>query len=166
MGLSFLACGVPLPTTPSPLIPCNAADLIAAINAANADPDHTSIYLPDGCTITLSTVNNNDGGHGENGLPVITTPITIESGGTSSGGGIASPSATVERSMRGDVPDFRIFFITSSGQLTLRHVYVKNGRASDGAGVFNDGGTLRLEDRYVAENLASGNGGGIYTNGG
>src|SRR3954471_23863872 len=52
--------------------------LINAINAANANPDKTTIKLDSGCAYVYRQENNTDGSDGPNALPVITSPIEID----------------------------------------------------------------------------------------
>ena len=62
----------------------------------------------------ISAADNNFGGVGSNGLPPITSTITISGKG-----------ATIERDL--NAPDFRIFFVGTSGNLTLNQVTVRQG---------------------------------------
>ena len=163
--LPLVACTWPTPTpspTPTPTPPpsgpigCTAADLIAAIHAANATPTPDTITLVPGCVITLTAVDNFDGGWGANGTPVITTPITIE-------GGV---STAIQRDTVGGTPDFRIFFVASGASLRLDHLNILNGRAEDGAGIFNDGGQVAIIETLLSDHVAANNGGAVMNNGG
>ena len=57
-------------------VPCKASALIAAISAANSSGGAT-INLAPGCTYHLTAANNTDPMLGANGLPVITSRITL-----------------------------------------------------------------------------------------
>jgi len=57
----------------------NTASLISAINDANATPEPDTIALTAGCTYQLAAKHNDD--DGGNGLPSITSPITIAGNG-------------------------------------------------------------------------------------
>ena len=113
------------------------------------------INLASGCTYSLTSANNTVPGLGANGLPVITTPITINGGG----------GATIA----GNNSNFRIIAISGAagGSLTLNGVTVTGGNASGqgpagfGGGIFNFAGTLQLNRSVVTGNAASGAGGGI-----
>jgi hypothetical protein len=103
---------------------------------------------------TLSGVNNVNT-TGSNGLPIITSTITIQGNG-----------ATIER---GGPPaeDYRIFEIANPGFLTLNDTTITGGANTPGAGIFNDHGTLILNNSSVRGNTnESVDGGGIVNNGG
>jgi hypothetical protein len=104
--------------------------------------------------------------YGESGLPAITSTIDIQGSG-----------ATIQRSaslFSGGDPcnsgtNFRIFFVDTTGDLTLESVLLHNGCAdfgSTGAGgaIFNRG-TLSLIDATVSGNVASQSAGGIQNDG-
>ena len=129
--------------TPSNFVPCSsgAAGLIAAINAANGSGGGT-ISLAWGCTYALTTPDN-----GENGLPVVTWPISV-----------FGNNATITGS--GAV---RIFEVDGpGGNLSLRNVTLTGGSASDfGGAIFNSSGTVTLNQSVVTGNAAAMAGGGI-----
>jgi CHRD domain-containing protein len=137
-------------------VPCSGGGgaLVAAVNAANGSGGGV-INLASGCTYSLTAANNAAPGLGANGLPVITSAITINGGA----------GATIA----GNDTSFRIIAISGSagGSLTLNGVTVTGGVASGqgpagfGGGVFNFAGTLRLNRSAVTDNTASGAGGGI-----
>uniref|UniRef100_A8LZ84 Polymorphic outer membrane protein n=1 Tax=Salinispora arenicola (strain CNS-205) TaxID=391037 RepID=A8LZ84_SALAI len=130
-------------------VPCDPNALIAAITAANQAGGGT-LRLAEKCRYTL-TVNQDD-----NGLPPIFQPITIHGQG-----------ATIIRAAAAD--NFRIFNVTTGGDLTLKDLTVAGGRVeganTDGGGIFAGEGTrLTLERVTVRNNMALGNngdGGGI-----
>ena len=105
------------------LIPltCYVPRLIAAIEAANADPDATTIDLDDDCTYNLTAAYAADpDGYGPVGLPPITTPITLLGSNT-----------TITRNA---TAAFRLFYVTTTGSLTIENVTLSNGLAQGGNG--------------------------------
>jgi hypothetical protein len=101
----------------------DVAGLIAAINTANGNGQPDTINLAAGGTYTLTTEDNDEPlGDGPNGLPPVTSQITINGNG-----------ATIQRNPSFDCPvddgssDFRIFHVTDSGALTLNDLTVSNG---------------------------------------
>lgn len=150
-------------------IGCDVAELIAAINDANADPDPDTINLGDACLYGLTAVDNyhdrqglETGEDGANGLPVISTPITIE----------GNESRIVRASTTPGIPEFRIFFIGAGGNLTLNNTYVEMGlvqsasNSNHGGGIHVHYGSLTLNQSHVMNNTAADMGGGIYLNNG
>jgi hypothetical protein len=136
-------------------LPAAAADitvggnctLVDAITAANTDT-----AIQDGCPagsgadrifltgdVTLSTINN-----GSNGLPVVTTPITIEGGGFE----ISRPEGAAP-------PAFRFFDVESGGALTLKSTTLNNGGGPNfnydfgGAIYVGTGSSVELVDSTV-----------------
>ena len=129
--------------TPSNFVPCSsgAAGLIAAIKAANGSGGGT-VSLAWGCTYALTTPDN-----GENGLPVVITPISVfGNGATITGSGAV-----------------RIFEVDGpGGNLSLRNVTLTGGSASDfGGAILNSSGTVTLNQSVVTGNSAAMAGGGI-----
>jgi hypothetical protein len=138
-------------------VPCSgpgggAAGLAAAITAANAAGGGT-ITLAPGCTYTL-TAAASSGPLGPNGLPVITTRITI-----------AGAHATITRS--GSQP-FRILEVDGpGGNLAASALTITGGNANGpGGGVFNNAGTLTLNSSAVTGNTTSADAGGILNRAG
>jgi CSLREA domain-containing protein len=119
--------------------------IINANNDAATHPDCAAgsgadtIVLAAGATYTLNARDNTE--YGFNGLPAITSEITIEGNG-----------ATITRS--GSAPTFRLFYIAITGNLTLRNMVLSNGNAKggNGGGLSGGGGGAGL-------------GGGIYNRG-
>ena len=119
---------------------CTGASLVKAIddaNAAGAGP-HT-ITLMEGCTYTLTAVHNH--WYGPNGLPAVTSDITIAGKGRS----------VIERSSADVTPAFRLFFVNGApntnvlpgaGKLTLKDLTLRNGLARGGSGGSSGGGGL------------------------
>jgi hypothetical protein len=135
-------------------VPCSGADggaagLVAAVNAANAAGGGT-INLAAGCTYSLTSANNMTAGG--NGLPVISTPITINGGGATIAGNRSS---------------FRIILIGGSptASLTLNRVIVTGGNTAGPAGGIANigGGTLTLNRSLVTGNTSGQGGGGIVS---
>jgi hypothetical protein len=127
------------------------AGLVAAINAANAGGGGT-INLAGGCTytLTLSTPNNHS-----NGLPVVTSTITINGSGSS-----------IARSQAPSTPGFRIFEVDAPGNLTLNLLTVTGGNTNTSGGgiyinAFNNAAGLTLNNSQVVNNTAD-NGGGVF----
>ena len=90
-------------------VPCSgsgggAAGLIAAIGAADAGGGGT-INLAAGCTYQLTAANNTSPMLGANGLPVITSAITLNSSGTT---------------IAGNDTSFRVLQVSGTGNLTVR----------------------------------------------
>ncbi len=157
---------------PRPLAPAvivadgSICNLNAAILAANDDAPRGSCPAGSGAdTIqllssrTLSVVDNDEPEtDGPNGLPSVTSRITVEGSGE-----------TVARSSLASTPDFRIFHVGDAGRLTLKDLTVSNGVAEHGGGIFNRG-HLVLHNTTVSSNRAIGSqlvsspafGGGIY----
>ena len=127
----------------------DVAGLVAAIHTANGNGEADTINLASGGTYTLTAIDNAD-----NGLPIITSAITINGNG-----------AIIGRSSTAGTPDFRVFNIATSGDVILQAVTVTGGRLfSSGGGIFNRG-TLRAVDSVVTGNRGDG-GAGIYNAGG
>lgn len=167
----------PLPAaSAAPLqVPCSASALVDAITLANNTAGADTLDLDGSCTYTLDQFNNNDSGSGPNGLPLITSEITLNGHG-----------ATIERSNL--ALEFRILEVSSGGILTLNSLTIENGRlpdaifvdhcpvaGDDGGGILNRG-TLNIENSTIRGNTAGrgndcvvggngGSGGGIYNSG-
>src|SRR5262245_8932750 len=148
VAFAGLPAGLALAGT-SARVPCSgpgggAAGLVAAITAANA-AGGGAISLAPRCTYTLTTADNNsfDG----NGLPVITTPITI-----------AGANATIARSSAPGTAHFRIFEVDGpGGSLVAGALTITGGDVGGpGGGVFNNAGTLRLNASVVTGNASEG----------
>src|SRR6266702_4063978 len=136
-------------------VPCSGpaggpAGLIAAISAANATGGAT-INLAAGCTYQLTAANNTSLALGSNGLPVITSPITLNGSGTT---------------IAGNDTTFRVLEVSGTGNLTLQGLTITGGTTGGmGGGILNLEGTLTLNHSQVSGNAAQGgpmsNGGGI-----
>ena len=127
------------------------ADLLTAIQQAEANGQDDVIYLLPYGVYKLTAVNN-----GENGFPKITTKIRIIGNG-----------ATIERDA--SAPNFRFFQLEYTGNLTLENLTLRGGRTAGwgGAAVFNILGELTLLDSAFENNFVDGNfvnacGGAVY----
>ncbi|SCK16546.1 hypothetical protein [Streptomyces sp. WMMB 322] len=128
-------------------VPCSPTALIDAVNDANANGGDTLI-LATGCTYTLTAADND-----ENGLPVITTPISI-----------VGNNATIARSAAA-TDQFRIFEVGNDGRLSLQRLTIRGGDTTgNGGGILTSaGGDLRLITGVtVTDNTADGDGGGAF----
>lgn len=134
--------------------------LINALQNANADADldggqgcpagsgADTINLAANKIYTLSSVNNLS--EGPNGLPAITSTITINGNG-----------ATVRRSNAPGTPDFRLLRVVNGAALTLNSVKLQGGRLTAGyqyGAAIRNGGQLTLNDSTITGNTASGTG--------
>jgi len=123
-------------------VPCTGqAALVAAVDAANSAGGGT-INLARRCEYDLTSVDNS----GENGLPVITSPVRVN-----------GRDATIDGT--GSV---RVFEVDGpGGSLVLDDLTIKGGSADVGGGIANFGGTVWLEETEVTDNAAVLGGGGI-----
>jgi hypothetical protein len=137
-------------------IPCSgsgggASGLIAAINAANSTPAADTITLAPGCVYALTGVDNT-GANGPNGLPVVSTPITISATG-----------ATITRSSS---VAFRIGEVSATGELALNHLTLTGGHAQDGSnGAVSGGSDGDCVPSDAADGGVGSSGGGIFNAG-
>ena len=139
--------------------PCTLVD---AIQAANSDTARggcpagsgaDTIVLPAGSRQTLTEVHNST--YGPTGLPVIRSAITI-----------AGQGSRIVRDRR--APEFRLFAVNSTGELTLQETTVRGGSIVDGSGggVASYGGTVTLTHSTLSGNTAEASGGGMFNDGG
>jgi hypothetical protein len=122
---------------------CSAGDvpcLINAINAANANGEANTIRLAAG-SYTLTAPDNFFAG--SNGLPVITSPLTIT--------GRGAERTSIERAA--SAPGFRLLRVAADGTLTLQRLTLRGGRGGSGGGISNVG-TLTLVRTTVTDNNA------------
>ena len=163
-------------TAPAIISAGDVSGLIAAINEANSQTGiyagSNTINLTGGSTYCVTTVDNY--WYGPNGLPAISSNITVNGNGE-----------TIKRSSVSGTPDFRLFYVSgglsglAAGNLTLNDVTLSGGVAlggsSNGGGgglvaggaIFNQG-TLTLMDSTITGDKAIGGSGGdsSYGNGG
>jgi hypothetical protein len=127
--------------------------LIAAINAANANGEDDTITLEAG-TYTLTTVDNET--DGANGLPSITSALSIK--------GAGAESTILERAAT--APLLRLLRVSADGVLQLEGLTVSRGMEDSGGGLANFGGTVQITDVSFLDNLAVHPGGAFWNCGG
>jgi hypothetical protein len=161
-GLSISAATIPVTTTNPAVAADGQCSLIEAIDNANADAANhadcpagsgadvielapSAIYVLDEVNVTYN---------GSNGLPVISSSITIK-----------GHNSTVRRAP--GAPSFRIISVNSSGVLRLEDLTLENGAAGSyvGGALLNLAGQVTLIRTTVTGNSASG-AGGIYNGSG
>jgi hypothetical protein len=145
----------------------DVATLIADINTANSNGQSNVINLT-ASTYDLATVNNF--WYGPNGLPAISSNLTIHGNG-----------AIIQRDPSSSTPNFRLFYVSgglelSPGSLSMDNVVLqggvaKGGDSNEGGGglgaggaIFNQG-TLKLTDVTLDNNQAMGGSRGVLTAG-
>jgi hypothetical protein len=114
-------------------------------------PDPNTIALESGNYI-LTTADNET--EGSNGLPSISSPITIQGAGR---------RGHIDHAQRSE--QFRILHVGSACALTLRGLTVSGGSGgtAPGGGIFNNG-TLTVTDCVVANNESEvAGGGGVHS---
>src|SRR3954452_18609645 len=123
-------------------VSCSQSALVAAIDAANSNGGGT-LKLAHGCHYALTTSPDSS----ENGLPAITSAITIK-----------GDHSTID-----GTDSFRVFEVDGpGGNLSLRELTITGGFVDDfGGGIANIGGTLALDHTQVNGNSAGVAGGGI-----
>jgi len=128
---------------------CSLREAIADANASAGTPD--TIILPAGTyTLTLGSQ-----------LPAVTSAITIHGSGVANT--IIQPNASA------NTATYRVFEVTSTGDLTLDSLTVRNGRcngscanvADSGGGILN-GGALIVSNVTFNANSATLGGGGMF----
>jgi hypothetical protein len=156
-------------TTTSPeVVEDGECSLIEAMENANAQglavphPDcepgsegENVIVLATDAIYTLTTAHNETNGF--NGLPSITSEITIQGNG-----------AVIERSDADGTPEFRLFRIEPTRALTINDLTVRNGLLTGtfgGGGIRNEAGRLALNRSTVRDNQSNG-AAGIFNFGG
>lgn len=99
----------------------DVAGLKTAISNANAGTGPSTIILASNCTYTLTTADNNSGGQGANGLPIVRRSVDLVGSNT-----------TIERSAV--APNFRILEVAGTGgtsaSLTIQGITISGGHAS------------------------------------
>jgi hypothetical protein len=145
-GLLVAGTATLIPTTARAAVACTEAALVDAITAADA-AGGGDVALAPNCTYTLTT-SHATGAQGPDGLPLITTAVSL-----------TGTNTVITRSTA--LP-FRIAEVGATGGLTLNSVTLDNGLAvgGGGGGVLN-AGAVTLTDSALTGNTASGDGGGI-----
>jgi hypothetical protein len=146
---------------------CSAGDvscLIAAINEANANRQKKNTIRLEAGTYILTAIDNTtaeepNGLPVANGLPVITSTLTIT--------GHGAKTTIIERDT--SAPFFRILSVAAAGTLTLQRLTLRGGFpfAGDGGGIFNDG-ILTIIKSTISQNgvrFPFFSGGGIFNDG-
>jgi hypothetical protein len=132
----------------------DTACLIQSITTANGNGRVNTIHIGAG-TYTLTTVNNTIG-NSANGLPAVTSTLTIVAD---------APGASIVRDTTS--PAFRLFYVAAAGNLTLTRLSIVNGNIlGSGGGLYNAGGTVAIGMTLLSNNKATGSGGGLYNAGG
>jgi hypothetical protein len=162
-GWAALALSVLLadPLLPAVITVQGGCALAEAIRAANTDAPNggcpagsaadTIVLTADVALLAVEEVDD-----GDNGLPTVTSEITIEGN-----------SHTIERSGSA-VSDFRILKVGSAGDLTLENTTVSGGRATGGShpgnvgGAFYNLGSLTLDHSALVSNLSGDDGGAVF----
>jgi hypothetical protein len=128
--------------------------LIAAITAANANGEENTINLTPG-TYTLTAIDNGTFLNGSsNGLPVITSAMTVA--------GAERATTIIERDA--NAPFFRILRVSAAGILTLQRLTLRGGEIGGSGGGISNTGTLTLIDCAVTGNRSGSSGGGGILN--
>ncbi|MFJ3233598.1 hypothetical protein [Streptomyces sp. NPDC086787] len=124
-------------------VSCDTASLTTAIDAA---PLGSTLVLARGCTYHLTAANS-----GDDGLPPVDRQLTIE-----------GRDATIVRDGL-TAGDFRIFHVTSTGDLRLSDLTIRGGNAPDGGGgiLVEGSGKLKLKKVTLDNNTAAEEGGGV-----
>jgi cysteine-rich repeat protein len=128
--------------------------LVDAITAANTDTASGGCPAGSGADtvelttdVTLTAVVHSDSA-GDNGLPPVTSDITVEGSGFK-----------IERS--GGAPAFRFFVVWQNGTLSLNHVTLENGVSTYNGGAILNAGTLNLTNSALSGNSSPHRGGAI-----
>ena len=146
------------PLAPAVIVVDGNCTLVDAITAANTDAAVAACTAGAGADeiqltvdVTLTQVASTDA-DGDNGLPLVSSVITVE--------------GNAHSILRDQVaPAFRIFNVTPAGELVLRNTTVGGGVASPGVGggILNRG-VVTLDGSTLTGNRAA-NGGGGYNEG-
>ena len=137
-----------------------AANTDTAIGGCPAGDGADTIVLSEGDSYTLNEVDSE--ADGSNGLPSITSEITVEGNG-----------ATIER--QEGAPEFRLLHVAEAGNLTLTEVALANGTfgaapgsdaAIRGGALFNAGKLdIGVNSAIRGSSVDEGFGGGLYNQG-
>jgi len=142
------------------VVECASGDvacLIAAVNTANASGGANTIQLQPGTYSLRAPDNNTDG---PNGLPSITSALTIVGAGVG--------TTIIERDPT--APDFRLLHVAATGLLKLERLTARGGRvtgmSSGGAGILNRGTAILSQSALtdcMTRGIDAGGGGGIVS---
>lgn len=139
-------CNNPTPTPNTPYsVGCGDLALIDAINYANSHAGHDILNLGN-CVYTLTKTDNSanvDGITVYNGLPVISSEITIHGNNT-----------VIEIQKDPGEPFFGHFFIGPDGDLALYDLQLSAGTRPVGGAVINNGGDFFASDVNFMNNTA------------
>lgn len=148
LALGFLLGLAPTASAANINVGCTVAELVIAINTANSNADADTLALASNCTYALTTVNNTSAEFGPNGLPVITSDITVNGNG-----------AAIARDT--SVAAFRLVQINPGAALTLNDLTLAGGDpgAADDKNGYHGGaiysrGTCNLNHATVENNHA------------
>jgi hypothetical protein len=139
-------------------VTCSLIDAIVAANSNSAVSGCTAgddvkeggdVIVLNADVVLASIVDETDGA---NGLPSITSLITIEGNGHA-----------VSRSSVSGTPEFRLLHVGPAGELTLNDLGLYGGQQSYGGGLANSG-TTTLRDSVISGN-GDGIAGGVYNTG-
>ncbi len=136
---------------------CSLSEAILAAHSGTPSGSELGECVPaagiNTITIDVPTITvSQNYGESSTGLPGISITLIIEGNG-----------AIVQRNSENN---FRLFRITTDGNLTLDNIKVRNGRliGNDGGAIRNDG-TLTLQNNSVVEDNTGDWGGGIFNTG-
>jgi hypothetical protein len=142
---------LPACSLPSTFVPCDVHELVIRINEANATPATVdTLSLSAGCIYLLLHADNNT--EGDNGLPVINSPIIINGNG-----------AKISRDPENQEM-FRLFHVAGSGDLTLNELTLSGGYAfswldvhdsiTNGGGAIFNRGKVTIHESHIVRNFA------------
>jgi hypothetical protein len=149
-----------LPSAHAKTFECDAGNvdcLITAIETANANGQTNTIRLAAG---TYALTESYGGTlYDDNGLPVITSTLTIR--------GAGAATTIIKRDAPFDFPFFfRLLQVAATGSLTLDRLTLREGIVTSAGGGIYNAGTLTLTDCALITNVAyHAHGGGIYNTG-
>jgi hypothetical protein len=127
----------------------DVACLIEAIHTANVNGEANTITLAAG-SYTLPAINNP--AEGANGLPSITSPLTIQ--------GAGAGTTILEQDTHAQA--FPLVHVGAAGALTLKGLTLRGENAAPaGSGLINIGGTVILTHSSLADTRASVGGGSV-----
>ena len=149
----------------------NVTQLIDFILDANANPDEPAVIEINGIyTLSPEADERIPFDHnGNTGLPAITSDITIKGNAATIR---RDPGLGCIRDNIAQTGEFRIFYISEDGDLTLENLQAVRHGCADGSNneryggaIYNEGGAVALANVSLLDNTAH-NGGDIYTDGG